>query len=96
VSVGVARLKGSRSFSSRAFPLELNRALDAHPGPRRRVLQIEIRRRAPDLAQIVDELPAGDARGHMPLDLRDLGRRQRAVGVRVQRLFIRVHVTTLA
>jgi hypothetical protein len=85
-----------RPCRSRAFLFELDRPLDARPGASRRVLQIEIGRGAHDLADIVDDLAARHARRHMPLDLPGLGRGQRSISVCVQRVFIRVHVTTLA
>src|SRR5262249_57141654 len=72
--VGVVRLRAPRSL----LPLELNRALDPRPYPDGRLAQIEIGRRAQDLAQLVDQLPARETGTEVLLDVGRFPRGQRS------------------
>jgi hypothetical protein len=65
-----ARLRpGGRSARGGRPLFELDGALEPRPRPHRRLAKLETRSHALDLAEILDQAPAGGARFEMPVDL---------------------------
>src|SRR5262249_24350115 len=74
-----------------SLPFQPDRALEARPPAHRRIAMLERLRRPQDLAHILDHLPAGGAGRQVPFDVGALDRVERSVGVRVEKVVVRMH-----